>query len=190
MAPKPGFEGPYEFDLPATLALQGEKFVFKNRRYPQASLTIWTSAEPFGRVGERSALNSIDVLGEAGCIGSYRMNELGYLKHGAQAEFLYGECACPILEDPDDDCVRNDREKLVEGDKTRALIAWIRDRVDEIAAKIAEEENKEKKRAELRDSSALNQLLDKWKNRFIGKVFAVSVSVKIDGFGLISDHAR
>jgi len=185
VAPKRGFEGPYEYDVPAKLEYQGESFPFKTRRYERGSLVIWTSAEPFGRSGERSALNSVDILGEAGCIGSYRMNELGYLKHGAQAEFLYGECLCPILEDPEDDCVRNDREKLVGNDKTRALLAWIRERVDEVAGKIAEEERKEKKRSELRDSSALNQLLDKWKNRFLGKVFA-EVMAGLgpgDGFG-------
>jgi hypothetical protein len=170
--PKPGFEGPYTFEVPESLEFQGERFAFRNRKYPKASLVIWTSSEPFGRSGERSALNSIDILSEAGCIGSYRMNELGYIKNGAQAEFLYGECLCPILEDPLDDCVRNDREKLVESDKTRALISWIRDRVDEIADKIAEEDRREKKKSELRESSAFNQLLDKWKNRFISKVFA------------------
>jgi hypothetical protein len=185
IAPKPEFEGPFEFDVPPTLSYGGESFTFRNRKYPKGNLTIWTSAEPFGRSGERSALNSIDILGEAGCIGSYRMNELGYLRNGAQAEFLYGEILCPILEDPDDDCVRNDREKLVENDRTRALLAWIKDRVDEVAGRIADEEKKEKKRGELRDSAALNQLLDRWKNRFMGKVFAEVLAgiAPGDGFG-------
>lgn len=169
---KPGFEGPYEWELPATLEYGGEQFAFRNRRYPSGSLVIWTSAVPFGRSGERSALNSVDVLGEAGCIGSYRMNELGYLKHGAQAEFLYGECLCPILEDPADDCVRNDREKLIDNEKSRALLSWIRDCVDQLGSKIADKENQERKRSDLYESSALNQLLDKWKNRFMGKLFA------------------
>jgi hypothetical protein len=170
--PKQGFEGPYVFEIPAQLPSSGESISMRSKGYDNGQLTIWTSSEPFGRGGDRSALNSIDVLGEAGCIGSYRMNELGYLRNPAQAEFLYGECLCPLLEDPKDDCVRNDREKLVDNEKTAALIAWIRERVDEVAVKIAEEEGKEKKRADLKDSSVLNQLLDKWKNRFISKLFA------------------
>lgn len=170
--PKSGFEGPYVFELPRTLEYEGEQFRLTNDAYPDGLLTLWTSSQPFGRSGERSALNSVDILGTAGCIGSYRMNELGYLRHSAQSEFIYGECLCPILEDPEDDCVRNDREKLVETPKTQALLAWLRDRVDEIAGKIADEEKQERKRAELRDSSVLNQLLDKWKNRFMGKAFA------------------
>jgi len=185
VAPKAGFEGPYTFEVPPGLDYHGQKIAFRNRQYPKGCLVIWTSSDPFGRSGERSALNSIDILGEAGCIGSYRMNELGYLRHGAQAEFLYGECSCPILEDPNDDCVRNDREKLVESDRTRALLAWIRDRVDDVAGKIADEESKEKKRTELRESSTLNQLLDMWKNRFMSKIFAeVLAGVGLgDGFG-------
>ena len=121
IAPKLGFEEPYTFELPETVEYGGKKIAFRNRKYPEGRLTLNTSSEPFSRAGERSALNSIDILGEVGCIGSYRVNELGYLKHAAQAEFLYGECFCPILEDEDDDCVRNDREKLVDTDKTQAL---------------------------------------------------------------------
>jgi hypothetical protein len=170
--PRPGFEGPFTFELPATLDHAGKRIVFRNAKFPDGRLTLGTSAEPFSRAGERSALNSVDILGEVGCIGSYRLNELGYLKHAAQAEFLYGECYCPILEDPDDDCVRNDREKLVDTDKTQALLVWIRARVDEICGQIADQEQKERKRAELDESSALNDLLNKWKNRFMSRILA------------------
>jgi hypothetical protein len=182
IAPKPGFEGPYEFGLPESIEHDGKRIVFKNRKYPEARLVLGTSIEPFSRAGERSALNSIDIIGEVGCIGSYRMNELGYVKHAAQAEFLYGECFCPILEDADDDCVRNDREKLVDTDKTQALLGWIRSKVDEVCGLIAEQEQKEKRRIELNESSALNDLLNKWKNQFMTRVFAdILAGVEGDG---------
>lgn len=182
IAPKPGFEGPYSFELPESIDHGGKRIVFRNRKYPEGRLVLATSVEPFSRAGERSALNSIDILGEVGCIGSYRINELGYLKHAAHAEFLYGECFCPILEDEEDDCVRNDREKLVDTEKTQALLAWIRTKVDEICGQIAEQEQKEKRRVELNESSALNDLLNKWKNRFMTRIFA-EVLAGIDGDG-------
>jgi hypothetical protein len=85
-----------------------------------------------------------------GIIGSYQSHELGgALKHPAHAEFIYGECFCPKLEDPDDDCVKNDREKLVDNPKTRALLAWVREKVDELAGRIAEAEAKERRAADL-----------------------------------------
>lgn len=170
--PRVGFEGPIKSQVPAELEFEGEKFDFKNSKYPDAYLILYTSAEPFGRMGERASLNSIDVLGEVGCIGSYKLNELGYLRYSPQAEFVYGECYCPILEDPADDCVRNDREKLVETEKTKALLAWIRQQVDKLCEKLAEQEKSERKRADLRQSSDFNELLNRWKNKFMSKVFA------------------
>lgn len=172
IAPKPDFPGPYTFEIPAEIELDGQKFALRNEKYPEARLTIYTAAQPFGHAGDRASLNSIDILGEVGCIGSYRLNELGYLRHAPQAEFLYGECLCPILEDPADDCVRNDREKLVETDKTKALLAWIRKMVDDLCEKMVEKEKAERKDVALRQSSALNDLLNRWKNKFMSKLFA------------------
>ena len=72
----------------------------------------------------------IDILGEIGVIGSYRMNELGPISHSSETEFIYGECYCPILEDSADDCVKNDREKLNESaskpHKAKSQIAMAR----------------------------------------------------------------
>ena len=65
------------------------------------------------------------------------MHELGHVKNFTETEFIYGECFCPILEDPKDDCVRNDREKLVENDKSQALLEWICTKVNELADKMA-----------------------------------------------------
>lgn len=172
IAPRPGFEGPFKIMLPAEITRDGQVIQFKNDKYPGAYLILNTSAQLFNRIGEMSALNSIDILGEIGCIGSYRLNELGYLRHAAQAEFLYGECYCPILEDPADDCVRNDREKLVETEKTEALLSWIREQVDELCEKMAQAEHSERKQKDLEQSSAFNELLNRWKNKFMSKVFS------------------
>jgi hypothetical protein len=170
---RPGFEGSHRIDIPSQLEHDGQAIQFRNERYPDAYLTLYTSAEPFSRTGERSSLNSIDILGEVGCIGSYKLNELGYLRYPAQAEFIYGECFCPIMEEPSDDCVRNDREKLVEeSEKTKVLLSWIRGQVDELCGKMAEKERSERKRTEIEQSSAFNELLNSWKNKFMSKIFA------------------
>jgi hypothetical protein len=83
------------------------------------------------RSGEFAALNCIDVLGEVGCIGSYRMNELGFMRYAPESEFVYGECEAPFLEDEALNSVTNSREKLVQNDVTDALLEWIRQQVDE-----------------------------------------------------------
>ena len=76
-------------------------------------------------------------------IASYRLHELGATRFSGQSEFIYGECECPILEDPDHDCVRNDRQKLIETDRSMALIQWVRDQIETLAErmeiKLAEE---------------------------------------------------
>ncbi len=172
ISPYPGFEGPFQIELPKTVEWEEKNYAFWNSKYPKAYLVLNTSAEPFGRMGERSSLNCIDVLGEVGCIGSYRLNELGWFKNSAQAEFVYGECFCPILESPEEDLVKNDREKLVESEKTAALLKWIQQQVDALCEKIAEKEKKEKKATDLKQSSVLNEFLNRWKNKFLTKLLS------------------
>ena len=59
-----------------------------------AELVPWTPIYAGNR------LNAIDFIGEVGVIGTYRIYELGATRFSGQAEFIYGECECPILEDP------------------------------------------------------------------------------------------
>jgi hypothetical protein len=170
--PKPGFERPRRIKLPTTLTLDGQKFKYRTSEHPNSELVLHTSEEPFGRHGELSALNAIDIIGKVGCIASYRINELGYLMNSAEAEFIYGECRCPILEEEQFNCVRNDREKLVDNPMSNALIDWIRQQVDGLALEMAEARTKEKKTHNLASASLFNQFLDKWKNKFMMKLTA------------------
>ena len=111
-----GFPQAVEVALPKEYAHNGDTFQFRTKKYPDGKLTLRTSEQPLSRAGEFAALNAIDIIGEVGCIGSYRMTELGI--HAAESEFIYGECHCPLLEDEDFGSVTNDREKLVENDLT------------------------------------------------------------------------
>ncbi|MCG2725269.1 MAG: hypothetical protein L6420_03255 [Elusimicrobia bacterium] len=172
IAPRKEFEKLKQIQIPRKIIYEGEEFEFRNNAYPKAYLDLYTSEQPFGRSGEKASLNSIDILGEVGCIGTYRLNELGYLKYSAQAEFVYGECYCPILEDKDDDCIKNDREKLVDVQKTKALRNWIKSKVDELCEKLSDQDKNNRKKADFSKSAQFNEVLNAWKNKFMSKIFA------------------
>jgi uncharacterized membrane protein YgcG len=172
ITPKAGFEGPFEFEIPETLVYAGEEVQMAGGKYPRGKLILNTSDEPFAPQGERGVLNTVDILGDMGVVASYRMHELGILTNPAQAEFIYGECYSPILEDPDEDCVRNDREKLVENERTQALLDWIRQKVNWLADQMAERVAQEQREQELKRSSEFNDLLNRWKNKFMARLYA------------------
>jgi uncharacterized membrane protein YgcG len=183
ITPKVGFEGPFEFDIPATLMHAGEEVAMENDTYPSGKLVLRTSDEPFAPQGERGVLNTIDIMGQMGVVASYRMHELGILTNPAQVEFIYGECHCPILEDPEEDCVRNDREKLVDNERTRALRDWMRQKVNWLADEMAEKVAEEQREQELKRSSEFNDLLNTWKNKFMSRLYAEIFSGPGSGSG-------
>lgn len=169
-----GFEQPVVFDIPEHLESKNspsEKVEMANKKYSPGKLILKTSSIPFGHGGKKSELNCVDIIGEIGVIASYKISEIGPLRYYPQAQSIYGECSCPILEDPDYDCVLNDREKLVDNDRTRALREWIAARIDELGAKIAEVEQKEQEQKNIETTDEFNQILNKWKNQFMSKLF-------------------
>jgi len=172
--PLEGFEGPYLFEIPDSLdSVEGDKKISMfDKRYGKGTLVLKTSSLPFGRGGRKPELNCIDIAGEIGIIASYNMQQVGFLRYYPQAQYIYGECTCPILEDPDYDSVQNDREKLVENDRTQALLQWIAKRIDEVAGSIAEKEAKKEEEASVKTTDEFNQILNQWKNQFMSKLFA------------------
>lgn len=175
--PIEGFEKPLFFEIPDLVdaVLDGEKdkkISMSNKRYGKGHLVLKTSSVPFGRGGRKPELNCIDIVGEIGVIASYNMQQIGFLRYFPQAQYIYGECSCPILEDPEYDCVQNDRERLVENERTQALLQWIARRIDEVAEKIADKESKEKEENDVKATDEFNQILNKWKNQFMSKLFA------------------
>jgi hypothetical protein len=171
LSPKEGFEDSLRIDIPEELEWAGKRVQFKGGKYSwPGRLVLKTSAEPLR--GNLSTLNTIDFIGEVGVVGSYRIHELGPTRFSGQAEFIYGECECPILEDPDYDCVRNDRQKLLENDRSLALLDWVRAQVESLAEKMETKNIQEKKKQDLKNTSQLNEILNKWKNRFMSQVWA------------------
>ncbi|MBZ5671651.1 MAG: hypothetical protein LAO04_18230 [Acidobacteriia bacterium] len=170
---RPGFENLPSIPIPTTLPYEEdghvEQIEFADKKYPAGQLKLMVAKEPFGRNSRISELNCIDILGEIGVIAWYRIHELPQLKQYAQAEFIFGECCCPILEDPDEDCVKNHREKLIDGPKTRALLRWIAEKVDEVGKEIEKQEAKERKLQNLKLTDEFNKILNTWKNQFMDK---------------------
>jgi len=157
-------------EIPAEMPHDGDKIAFTNDKFPYPGrLVLKTSKDPL-----RSALatlNTIDFIGEVGVIGSYRVHELGATRFSGQVEFLYGECECPILEDPDHDCVKNDRQKLHETDRSNALLEWVREQVETLAEQMETKNQQERKAQDLKNTSALNEMLNRWKDRFMNQVW-------------------
>jgi hypothetical protein len=170
-----GYETIPQIPIPVTLQYdedgQSKNIAFSNARYKQGYLKLFVAQEPFGINGRLSELNSIDILGEIGVIASYRVQKLLHIKQYAQAEFMFGECYCPILEDPEDDCVSNDREDLISSNpKSQALLKWIALQVDELGKRLEQEEARERKLENLRLSDEFNKILNTWKNQFMDKI--------------------
>jgi len=171
LAPKDGFEQAVVIQIPETLRSEGRKVAFTTRNYDwPGRLVLKTSNEPLR--GHLATLNTIDFIGEVGVIASYRIHEVGATRFSGQSEFIYGECECPILEDPDNDCVRNDRQKLLETERSLALLDWVRDQFEQLAEKMEVKNIQEKKKRDLKNTSAFNEMLNRWKNRFMGQVWA------------------
>jgi len=175
--PLEGFEGPFFFEIPdeidpASDGESGKKISMFDKRYGKGSLILKTSSLPFGRGGRKPELNCVDIVGEIGVIASYNMQQIGFLRYFPQAQYIYGECSCPILEDPEYDCVQNDRERLVENERTQALLQWIARTIDEVAGKIADKEAKKEEEKNIKATDEFNQILNKWKNQFMSKLFA------------------
>ena len=170
LEPKEGFQEATIIEIPTSISHEGETVAFTSAKYDYPGrLVLKTSKEPLR--GNLSTLNTIDFLGEVGVIGSYRVHELGATRFSGQVEFIYGECECPILEDPDHDSVRNGRQKLIENDRTNALLEWVREQVESLAERMETKNWQERKAQDLKNTSALNEILNRWKDRFMNQVW-------------------
>lgn len=142
-----------------------------NDKYPSGRLILKTSSEALTRGSKLGDLNRIDILGEIGVIGTYQLYEMG-LTGWPHAAFIYGECEAPILEDPANDCVSNDRAKLVKNDMTDALLSWIGQQIDKLAGEIAAAEREKHKLMQKDINSKFNDVLNQWKNKHMRKIMS------------------
>ena len=180
LKPLEHFEEPRLIIVPETLTRSGAEQVtvqMGNKKYPPGKLLLKTSAEPLAQGVKPGELNRIDILGEVGVIGSYQLFEIGVTGF-PHAAFIYGEFGpahdgeTTILENPDNDCVSNDRAKLVVNDTTRALMAWIAQEVDKLAADIAALEREKQKLQQKDITLKFNDVLNEWKNKHMRKIIS------------------
>lgn len=165
---KPGFEKPFAFDIPARIPFDGEDVIFAKDGSAPGTLTLRVAADPFSPKGADAVLNAIDIKGKVGVIASYRIIELG-VGNFLGAQFIYGECRCPVLEQLG--LKQNDRKRLADNDWSLALLRWIGERVDEVAGKLIQQADKEKADQQSAVTRRFNALLNKWKNQFLDKLF-------------------
>lgn len=157
--------------LPLKTGGETSSVVLSNQKYEPGKLILRTSKEAMTKGSKMGELNRIDIIGELGTIGSYPLYEIGVMGF-PQAAFIYGECEVPILEDPENDCVSNDRSRLVVNNTTTALIYWIAEEVDKLASEIAETEREQQKAAQKEITSRFNDILNQWKNKHMKRIFA------------------
>lgn len=169
--PKKGFEEPVVLTIPKKIRVGMEVFEFSKCKSDSAGeLRLFTSEEPL--IGNMADVNTIDFVGNLGVIASYKLHELGRFGFSNQLEFIYGECTIPILEQEEYDSISNDRQKFIENKHSEIILSWVRERVDELAEKIDIAAKKQRKTKKLSNTSLFNEILNRWKNRFMEKLLA------------------
>lgn len=176
LSPLPGFEKLEPIKIPSRLDFVSSSGAtvyanMSNSKYSDGELRLYTSEVAMER-SRYEDLNRVDIIGELGVIGSYKLQEIPTQGYFPQLAFIYGECECPMLENPEADCVQNDRSKLVENDITKALLEWIGKEIGSLAAKINEKEKKQQEIMQHQISSMYNNFLDDWKNKFMSRVYS------------------
>lgn len=174
LKPLNGFEEIKSITVPDILTYEAHNervdIQMSDSKYPSGTLQLFTSEQPLTRGSKYGELNRIDVLGELGVVGSYKLQELGIMF--PQSVFIYGELLVPILEKPGRDCVQNDRAKLIENPTTKALLEWVSVQIVELCKKIGEKERQEREEKMKDISSSLNNYLNQWKDKFMAKILS------------------
>lgn len=164
--PEQGFENPTEYVCPDQIDLYGMKVTMIKDKYTESiKLILYTSEEPLTGAKFKN-LNRIDFLGKIGVIASYHISEIGLFSSGF-IEFIYGECSSPIMEDPDEDYVKNDRVEFVRAERSEALLKWVQQCVNDLARKLEEQQRKQRRGRDLQNTSNFNKILNTWNHQFI-----------------------
>jgi len=169
--PKKGFEKPIVLPIPKKIKIGMEIVEFSQCESDfVGELKLYTSEEPL--IGNMADLNTIDFLGDLGVIANYKLHELGRYGFSNQLEFIYGECTVPILEKEEYDSISNDRQKFIDNKYSDAILSWVRERIDELAEKLDIAAKKQRKIKKLSNTSVFNEILNRWKNRFMEKLLS------------------
>jgi len=167
--PHPDFIDPIVINAPKSInTLDGIINVTSDNYQTPPKLILRTSSFPL-KGPKYSNINRIDFVGESGVVGNYLINKLGNFSSG-NTDFIYGECQVKILEDPKNNHVRNDREKLIESPLSNAIISWVIEEIEKLAFKMAEKSKNKQRKNDLKNTADLNRILNTWKNQFLKNV--------------------
>lgn len=170
ISPKPGFEEPVIYYCPSVMNVADKKVNMISKNYINPiKLTLYTSAKPLTGI-KYHEINRVDFIGELGVIASYNISELG-LFSSAFTEFVYGECNCQIMENPNEDYVKNDRLSFVKGDRSEILLDWVKSCIQELAKKMENKTTKEKRQNNLKNTANFNKILNTWNKQFLNAIF-------------------
>lgn len=184
--PLKNFSQPIEIIIPEKIIHDNngekEEVILANKKYGNGKIILKTSEIALSSNSKYADLNRIDIIGDMGVVASYPLKEFGLFY--PQIDFVYGECVCPILEDPDNDCVSNDRSRLIKNSKTETLLNFIKEALLKLCKDISASEKQEKEENNKKISADFNNFLDKWKNRFMNKIIGEVLIGPNDGNGI------
>jgi hypothetical protein len=128
------------------------------------SLHIHKAAAPL--TGRRKDRNSLSVLdGRGNPIASYPVKELPLPGHSPALDFIYGDLV--LMFDKVTDLVQNDRERLVPGGSTDAILEWASSSLWTLVEDIDRAARESSKRDDLELASVLNDQLNQHARRFL-----------------------
>ncbi len=161
-----GYEKPVEFAIPDTFG-DTEDPIDLTLGGTQLPGVLKLRVSNIALVGERAAQNAVDFLCEDSCVATHKIGEMGVVAGRAAAETIFGECECPALEALD--CVRNDREKLAQNALTDELLAWVKNKVEDLASELMDLDRQHEQERDFQQSAQYNHLLNDFTSRFVSR---------------------
>jgi hypothetical protein len=167
IVPMPGAENPRQVPVPEILTdpESNEAVSTTAGMLPAGELVLRTSDASM-RNPDRRSRHNIVFRAESGYIGVEAVSELDV--QSPYRDRIYGECVLLSVEP----YKQNDRRRLAESPLTRALIAWIGERVEEYARQFEAEDRRRHSQDERNALSRMNEALDRWKNQFLRTVLS------------------
>lgn len=167
--PLEGFEVPREHDIPESLEDPGTGepvSTTDNGRLPSGKLVIHTSQRSMVRARNtsRRSRHNVTYQTSGGFIGYTPMPEMDV--QSAFRDYIYCEVTLESL----NPFQTNERARLAQGPLTRAVEAWVAEKVREICREIENRDRRARTQEQRDEASRMNQWLDIWKNQLLQEV--------------------
>jgi len=182
ITPKEGLENPLKVSLPNTITFNKKEYeLFSASEKDKYFIELRTSNDPL--VGKNKWINRIDFLGDVGVIASYPLHKIN---NSESSDFIYGSCNFSFIEK---EYIKNDRTSFISDDegKIGAILDWVSLQIDNLSKQIKKDENDKRRESDLSEAANFNEVLNKWKNKFLDSLSKGEISIgsnpDIDGLG-------